>query len=291
MTVLQSARPAANFDKITTRSVDGATQEFVDPASSVERSGDTDINVYFEDKLWALSECELQKLMKECLELIAIILWGPVADGGVADGPMRVDIVGDQEAKCQEHLSSTPLRNVSRVSNLGDSLNSSSGSQFERSAGVSIVINEEEVIMCEVNWSGKKKKSNNGGRGRFATSTGGLMTEVQVSEMDEIISLGPSTSRFIVPLFGWVSLGAGLRRREEVVAHGKFFTHKKNYPSHAAKTFLKDFFDLNPHTVLDLGHTTTSLSADQMIQFAQAVGVEDTLASYGPPAACCYGIV
>ena len=46
------------------------------------------------------------------------------------------------------------------------------------------------------------------------------------------------------------------------------------------KRLLKDFFELNSPTVLDPGHTITSLSADQMIQFARAVGLEVTLASY-----------
>ena len=33
--------------------------------------------------------------------------------------------------------------------------------------------------------------------------------------------------------------------------------------------------------MLDPGHTTTSLNADQMIQFARSVGLEVTPASYG----------
>ena len=44
---------------------------------------------------------------------------------------------------------------------------------------------------------------------------------------------------------------------------------------------LKDFFELNPPTHLDPSHPTTSFSADQMIQFARAVGLEVSLASYG----------
>ena len=37
---------------------------------------------------------------------------------------------------------------------------------------------------------------------------------------------------------------------------------------------------MNPPTHLDASHPTTSFSADQMIQFARAVGLEESLASY-----------
>ena len=55
----------------------------------------------------------------------------------------------------------------------------------------------------------------------------------------------------------------------------------KYYPSQSAKTLLKDFFEHNPPTHLDATHQTTSFSADQMIQFARAVGLEVYLASFG----------
>ena len=55
----------------------------------------------------------------------------------------------------------------------------------------------------------------------------------------------------------------------------------KNYPSQSAKSFLKDFFELNPPTHLKATHQTTSFNADQMIQFAMAVGLEVFLASFG----------
>ena len=51
--------------------------------------------------------------------------------------------------------------------------------------------------------------------------------------------------------------------------------------SQSAKSLLKDFFELNPPTHLDPSHRTTGFSADQMIQFARAVGLEVSLASYG----------
>ena len=52
------------------------------------------------------------------------------------------------------------------------------------------------------------------------------------------------------------------------------------YPSQSAKTLLKECFKMNPPTHLDPSHPTTSFSADQMIQFARAVGLEVSLASY-----------
>ena len=52
------------------------------------------------------------------------------------------------------------------------------------------------------------------------------------------------------------------------------------YPSQLAKSLLKESFELNPPTHLDRGHATTSFSADQMTQFAWAVGLKVSLASY-----------
>ena len=52
------------------------------------------------------------------------------------------------------------------------------------------------------------------------------------------------------------------------------------YPSQWAKSLLKECFEMNQPAHLDPSHPTTSLSADQMIQFARAVGLEVSLASY-----------
>ena len=52
------------------------------------------------------------------------------------------------------------------------------------------------------------------------------------------------------------------------------------YPSQSAKSLLKECFEVIPPTHLDPSHPTTSFSADQMIQFARAVGLEVSLASY-----------
>ena len=52
------------------------------------------------------------------------------------------------------------------------------------------------------------------------------------------------------------------------------------YPSQSAGSLLKDCFEMNPPTHLDPSHPTTSFRADQTIQFARAVGLEVSLASY-----------
>ena len=69
---------------------------------------------------------------------------------------------------------------------------------------------------------------------------------------------------------------------EAIVEEKKVGAEKSRYyPSQSAKRLLKEFFELNPPTHLDPSHPTTSFSADQMIQFARAVGLEVSLASYG----------
>ena len=80
-----------------------------------------------------------------------------------------------------------------------------------------------------------------------------------------------------------LSSGDGMVRMPpaESIAEQEKVDRVKYYPSQSAKSLLKDFFELNPPTHLDPGHPTTSFSADQMIQFARAVGLEVSLASYG----------
>ena len=56
---------------------------------------------------------------------------------------------------------------------------------------------------------------------------------------------------------------------------------RRYYPSKSAKTLFKEFFEQNLPAALDGTHTTTSLSAYQLIQFARAVDLEVSLASCG----------
>ena len=71
-------------------------------------------------------------------------------------------------------------------------------------------------------------------------------------------------------------------RVESIVEEERVGAEKSRYyPSQSAKSLLKDFFELNPPTHLDPSHPTTVFRADQVIQFARAVGLEVSLASYG----------
>ena len=141
---------------------------------------------------------------------------------------------------------------------------------------------EEEERIFEMFQSGKtKKKSIDGDNSLMGTSTFGLTTEIEHSEMDEIIGQGPTTSQFKVPVIGGKLWGCELLPREDLIAREDLLPRGKHYPCQLARTILKHFFVLNPATVLDLGHTTTNLSANQMSQFALAVSLEVFLASYG----------
>ena len=55
----------------------------------------------------------------------------------------------------------------------------------------------------------------------------------------------------------------------------------KFYPSESARTLLKECFADNPPVQLDPHQQVTGMSSDQMIQFARAVGLEVSLATFG----------
>ena len=55
----------------------------------------------------------------------------------------------------------------------------------------------------------------------------------------------------------------------------------KYYPSESARTLLKECFADNPPVQLDLHQQVTGMSSDQMIQFARAVGLEVSWATFG----------
>ena len=54
----------------------------------------------------------------------------------------------------------------------------------------------------------------------------------------------------------------------------------KNYPSESARTLLKECFADNPPVQLDPHQQLTGMSSDQMIQFARAIGLEVSLATF-----------
>ena len=55
----------------------------------------------------------------------------------------------------------------------------------------------------------------------------------------------------------------------------------KYYPSESARTLLKECFADNPPEQLDPHQQLTGLSSDQMIQFARAIELEDSVATFG----------
>ena len=55
----------------------------------------------------------------------------------------------------------------------------------------------------------------------------------------------------------------------------------KYYPSESARTLLKECFADNPPVQLDPNQQLTGKSSDQMIQFARAIGLEVSLATFG----------
>ena len=81
---------------------------------------------------------------------------------------------------------------------------------MKRSVEKSSLIFEEEGLMCAVKQSGEKIKSNDSGDSRIGASTGGQTTELGLSEMDEMVGMGPSTSSAIAVLFGEPLLGIEL---------------------------------------------------------------------------------
>ena len=91
-------------------------------------------------------------------------------------------------------------------------------------------------------------------------STGGLTTEIGLSEMDGMVNQGPSTSHFNVPLFGGTSVGCELPPREEQGGIAIVCHRIEDYPIQSAKTLLKDFFELNPRQYWMLGTLLLALA-------------------------------
>ena len=77
------------------------------------------------------------------------------------------------------------MNSASGVKNVADSWKFLSESPLKRSAGVAFIISEKEELDCEVVRSGKRQKRSHDDNGsRMATSTGGLATEVGLSELN-----------------------------------------------------------------------------------------------------------
>ena len=167
------------------------SQEIFNPEGSVESSGDTNINVYWEDKHRSLSQGETPTLVEVSEESIAEILGGLIVSERIVDQSMLLDVVGDREEGGQEYLSSTPVKSASGVGIVADSSKVPSESPLKRPARVAFTTSEEEELVCEIAHSRKRKRKTNDGDGtRISTSTGGLTTDIQLSEMGEMIGQG-----------------------------------------------------------------------------------------------------
>ena len=112
----------------------------------------------------------------------------------------------------------------------------------------------------------------------------------------------PSSSRLDDTEYGTSELESIARGRVDNLSGGRFFKavesdlpavsgatvlsglgagRSKYYPSESARTLLKECFADNPPVQLDPYQQVTGMSSDQMIQFARAVGLEVSLATFG----------
>ena len=185
-----------------------------------------------------------------------------------------------KERSCM-HLRSTPVKTLIWK---GDEISagiSSDESPLKLSAGVVFKRKEQDEVLCDKQSFERRRNSNTGKDCILALSNGGLTTEIGLSEVYVMVVQTMSTGRVGMPLWSGISLVFAVLRREKLSANGILSHRSMYYPSQSAKTLLKDFFVSNPHTLLDPGHTKINLSADQMIQFARAVGLAVALASLG----------
>ena len=123
-----------------------------------------------------------------------------------------------------------------------------------------------------------------------------------VIDMSDAGQSFPSSSRLDETEYGTSDLESIARRRVDNLGEGRFFEavesnlpavsgasvqpglgggRSKYYPSESARTLLKECFADNPPVQLDPHQQLTGLSSDQMIQFARAVGLEVSLATFG----------
>ena len=112
----------------------------------------------------------------------------------------------------------------------------------------------------------------------------------------------PSSSRLDDTEYGTSELESIARRRVNDLSGGRVFEavesdvpavsgasvqpglgagRSKYYPSESARTLLKECFADNPPVQLDPHQQLTGMRSDQMIQFARAVGLEVSLATFG----------
>ena len=100
---------------------------------------------------------------------------------------------------------------------------------------------------------------------RTVASVEGASTDIGLSKIDAMVDCS-STQPGLSNIPVWVAR-IDMPPSVELTAAEETSHHMRDYPWQTAKTLLKGFFVLYPSAVSDPGYTTTSLSADQMIQF------------------------
>ena len=112
------------------------------------------------------------------------------------------------------------------------------------------------------------------------TSVGTVTSEIGLSEIDSKIG-SCSAGKAKLPGLPAGNVHIKMPPREKLTGQEGLPETSKFHQSQSAKTLSKKFREMNPPIILDHGPTSTSLSANLMIQFARAVGLKVTLASYG----------
>ena len=143
------------------------------------------------------------------------------------------------------------MKTVSGARYVPDTVKSSRELHLKHCAVVVFVIIKEVEFLCEISQSGKRRKSNDIEGSRIATSICGLTAQIGISVINEIVGQGPSTSCANACLIRETSLGVELLLPEDVVGIANVCQRSNRHPSHSTKTVMKDFFELNPQTVLE----------------------------------------
>ena len=154
------------------------------------------------------------------------------------------------------------------------------GSPVKWFATVAFIAEESSEDLVGASRLAKAMRSEFGFSDRTVTYVGGISNDFGLSDIDDLVDQCSQSGQAGPSRIPVVFADVDLAPLEELNTQEKFLQQSKNYPSQAAKTLLKELFELNPPTVLDPGHSTNSLSADEKKQFVSAVVLKVSLASH-----------
>ena len=130
---------------------------------------------------------------------------------------------------------------------------------MKRVANVALNVDNWSEDLVGVSQTTRVLRSDFGLGNRTVTSVGGVSSDIGFSDTDAMVGqcsppvqAGPSR---VLAGFG----GVDMPSLQELTAQENIPQRSRYYPSQAAKNLLKYFFELKPPTVLDPGHTATSL--------------------------------